>query len=95
MHEKRIRNILLAIVAALLLFTLGVLFAPATQAIPQTQYKAVSGGSADGHAYNSNTVQQALDQQRAQGWVSIPDAHCVMAPCETFVVKTSLEPLLP
>ena len=70
MHEKRIRNILLAIVATLLLVNLGDMLSPAAHAIPKIQYKAVELGRSE---YDANAVQQALDQQSAQGWVYVDD----------------------
>jgi hypothetical protein len=65
MHEKRIQNILLAIVSTLLLINLGVMLAPAVHAIPKTQYKAIS---IKFYAEDPRPIQQALDSQSAQGW---------------------------
>ncbi len=62
----RIKNTLLTIIAALLLINLGALLAPIAHAIPRTQYKAV--GVNLSRFDNSNAVQQALDQQAAEGW---------------------------
>ena len=74
MHENRIRNILLVIVAVLLLVNLGVRLSPAVHAIPAIQYKAVMVDlcCASSHA------QQVLDQQSAQGWVFVGAAGTVL-----------------
>jgi hypothetical protein len=70
MNERRTRNILLAIVATLLLVNLGVRLSPAAHAVPKIQYKAVE---LRGSGYDANAVQQALDQQSAQGWEYVGD----------------------
>lgn len=67
MHEKRIRNILLAIVAGLLLLNLGVMLSPAAHAIPKTQYKAIDIPPTNGRI-EAISVQRILDQQNTQGW---------------------------
>ncbi len=61
----RIRNTLLAIIAALLLVNLGVMLSPAVQAVPKAQYKAVRVRNGPTVALN---YQEVLDQQSAQGW---------------------------
>ena len=66
MHEKRIRNILLGLVAGLLLLNLAVMFSPATHAIPKTQYKVV-----DVRGRSADVVQQALNQESAEGWLYV------------------------
>ena len=76
MHEKRIRNTLLTIVATLLLLNLGVMLYPAVHAIPKTQYKAVNVSL--NFEDSSRFVQQALDQQSAQGWEYVGDAGRVL-----------------
>lgn len=72
MHKKRIRNIVLAIIAGLMLFTLGFMISPATHAIPTTQYKVISL-NVNLHD-NPSVVQQVLNQQSAEGWTYVGDA---------------------
>ena len=73
MHEKRTQNILLAIAAMLLLLNLGARLSPAVQATPpRTQYKAVQVYL--GMGQSTNLIQQALDQQSAQGWEYVGEA---------------------
>jgi hypothetical protein len=76
MHEKRIRNIFLAIVAGLLLLNLGVMLSPATHAIPKTQYKVVA--LQVNKFDNPNVVELALNQQSAEGWVYVGEAGGVL-----------------
>ena len=64
----RIRNTLLAIVAALLLVNLGVMFAPVVRAVPRTQYRAVrlpNTGHPDALGLHA---QRILDDQSANAW---------------------------
>ena len=42
MNDKRILNIVLAVIAGLLLVNLGAMFASAAHAIPATQYRAIA-----------------------------------------------------
>lgn len=72
----RIKNTLLAIIAALLLLNLGVNLSSTVHALPRTQYKAVEVkqiGSAQA------SIQQTLDQESAQGWNYVGDlAGCLI-----------------
>jgi hypothetical protein len=66
MNEKRIRNILLAVIAGLLLLNLGLMLSPAAHAVPKTQYKAI--WPRVNPSDNPNAIQQTLNQQSAEGW---------------------------
>lgn len=61
MHQNRLRNTLLTVVALLLLFNLGVKLSPPAHAAGQRQYRAFRMGDV-------GQAQAVLDEQSAQGW---------------------------
>ena len=64
MKEKRILNVLLAIVAGLLLLNLGCMLSPGTRAVSNIQYKTIRIAHPDG----TNELQLGLNQQGTEGW---------------------------
>jgi len=76
MKSNRIRNVLFAIFAGLLILNLGTsLLAPA-YALGKTQYKAV--GSEMSRKNDANAVQRVLDQMSAQGWEYVGSVDWVL-----------------
>jgi hypothetical protein len=73
MNEKRIRNIVLAVIAGLLLLNLGIMLSPAVHAVPKTQYIVVRVGLSKCGPSDCfrQELQRTLDQQSAQGWVYV------------------------
>jgi len=82
MHQNRIRNVLLAAVAALLFFSLGVLLSPPVHALGKTQYKAVGVVTEIEHRAgvpgDASHVQRVLDQQSAEGWEYVGSTDMVL-----------------
>ena len=76
MNEKRILNIVLAVIAGLLLLNLGAMFSPVAHAIPKTQYKVVS--IRVNKIENPDVVESALNQQSAEGWTYVGEASGVL-----------------
>ena len=76
MNEKRILNIVLAVIAGLLLLNLGVMFSPTAHAIPTTQYRAIS--LPVNKSDNPYVVQQVLNQQSAEGWAYVNTSDGVL-----------------
>lgn len=72
MYEKRIRNILLGIVATLLLLNLGVTLFPVAHAVPRPQYKVIS--LRVNRSDNPGIVEATLNQQSAEGWTYVGEA---------------------
>ena len=64
MNEKRIRNVVLAIVAGLLLLNLGCMLSPGAHAVSKIQYKTVRIAYAD----STNSLELGLNAQGADGW---------------------------
>ncbi|HEU4836583.1 MAG TPA: hypothetical protein VFS90_19280 [Pyrinomonadaceae bacterium] len=77
MNEKRILNVVLAVIAGLLLVNLGVMLSPAAHAIPTTQYRTITL-----RVYPSQdtavVLQQALNQQSAGGWAYVGEVSGVL-----------------
>jgi hypothetical protein len=76
MNEKRMLNIVLAVIAGLLLLNLGVMLSPVAHALPKTQYKVVSIRA--NKIENPNIVELALNQQSAEGWSYVGEASGVL-----------------
>jgi hypothetical protein len=76
MNEKRILNIVLAVIAGLLLLNLGVMLSPVAHANPKTQYRAIS--LRVNKSDNPAVVQQVLNQQSAEGWAYVNTSDGVL-----------------
>jgi hypothetical protein len=75
MQQNRTRNALLSVVAALLLFNLGVMLSRPVHALGKTQYKDVLGME---NVYDAVGAQRVLDQQSAEGWEYVGAANLVL-----------------
>ncbi len=75
MNEKRIRNMVLAIVAGLLLLNLGCMLFPGTHAVSTIQYNVIKIElhQPNGALTDASAIQRTLNQQGAQGWEYVGD----------------------